>query len=505
MLSRNKFRIAGAAMIGTAALVGTNVANSEVTLGANSTGVIYAKETLAKAHLVGGNTYYEVSDAGTHNGILAIDYEFTKDVALPQTSQEVDIDVRIKFEFSNMILLGAVPRGNLEVIVPPGSAGDPPAKGRFMDLQARASAEGSLGAVALEYNSEIRLKSDAKHLFAKGERIRLNIDSVGVLPDVDGGVTMTVFLGTLTEPSAKAANDSAVTIGPAFFQSELPVPTTTAMVKYDYMAFAKPGRAGALVTTVGGFEVGVRVASEGPGKTTRSASDSSPVTQLIHVINKKTLQLGGGDFSFAEKVSWQSSEACDNDDAVNIKMADGTIMKVSTVGSALKKSSKRVYLCIEVDGNMEIPAVSEENRYTLMVSYEGVTSPGLAKYPPKDKTFDLGYIHRDGVSVNIAYLTSYEGYNQRIIIVNRGEATEYELEFNPEATVTVTPAMIEGMVPTGTTTLVLQDMVADGMIEIEGGTRTAASLTVHAQEKHIDITTVTVNRESRDTDTVKYH
>ena len=111
MLSRNKFRIAGAAMIGTAALVGTNVANSAVTLGANPTGVVYAKETLAKAHLVGGNTYYEVSDGGTHDGTLAIDYVFTKDVALPQTAHaNVNIDVRIKFEFANMILLGAVPR-----------------------------------------------------------------------------------------------------------------------------------------------------------------------------------------------------------------------------------------------------------------------------------------------------------------------------------------------------------------------------------------------------------
>ena len=356
----------------------------------------------------------------------------------------------------------------------------------------------------MEYNSEITLQTTrTNNLFAKGDRISLNIDGVGVLPDVDGGVTMTVFLGTLTEPSAKAANASAVTVGSAFSQTESAY-VPTAMVKYDYMTFAKPGRAGALVTTVGGLTVGVGVTSDGMG-TTRSASDSSPVTQLIHVMNKKTLQLGGGDFSFAKKVSWQSSTACDNDDADNIKMADGTIMELTAAGSALKKSSKTGYLCIEVDGDTAIPAVSEENRYTLAVSYEGVTSPGIAKYPPKDKTFDLGYIRRDGVSVNIAYLTSYEGYNQRIVIVNRGEATEYELEFNPEATVTVTPAMIEGMVPTGTTTLSLQKMVEDGMIEIEGGTRTAASLTVHAQAKHIDIATVTVNRESRDTDTVTYH
>ena len=74
--------------------------------------------------------------------------------------------------------------------------------------------------------------------------------------------------------------------------------------------------------------------------------------------------------------------------------------------------------------------------------------------------------------------------------------------FRPEMGVTATAGdMATGtLMPMSTVTLRAMDVVM-----LEGGSRTAATVTMVAAQEMIDVTSVTVNRETRGTDTVVHH
>ena len=74
---------------------------------------------------------------------------------------------------------------------------------------------------------------------------------------------------------------------------------------------------------------------------------------------------------------------------------------------------------IEVDGETSIPNTDE---YTVTTKYKGLD---MAAFPPAGATHTLAAISRDGYGANIPYLTTDDGYNQRIILVNRWRATTY--------------------------------------------------------------------------------
>ena len=61
------------------------------------------------------------------------------------------------------------------------------------------------------------------------------------------------------------------------------------------------------------------------------------------------------------------------------------------------------------------------------------------------------------------------------------------------------PESVVGMLPAGTSMMLTRDIV-----ELSGGSRTAASVTVEAQAHLIDVATVTVNNSDGSTDTVTY-
>ena len=72
MLSNKPIGIAGAAILGTVALLGTNAANAVINLDETATmkssaAVIYAKETILESHQVDETTYYVV-DGGDRGG-----------------------------------------------------------------------------------------------------------------------------------------------------------------------------------------------------------------------------------------------------------------------------------------------------------------------------------------------------------------------------------------------------------------------------------------------------
>ena len=203
-----------------------------------------------------------------------------------------------------------------------------------------------------------------------------------------------------------------------------------------------------------------------------------------------------GDFSvgsfYANTAATAAAASCGTAPLTTRK--DGEVLDKVTIAAAEGVTS----LCIAVPANntAEIP----EGEYTVEVDYEAYTNRA---YPPIDLAeTSIGRIRRDGTRVQIPFLTTYVGYNQRVVIVNRNTApVSYAFSFNAEDGVTATPGeAAEGTVP-GSSRLVLR---ATDIVSVEGKTRTAATLDVVASSGTVDVATTTVNMEDNGTDTVVF-
>ena len=106
----------------------------------------------------------------------------------------------------------------------------------------------------------------------------------------------------------------------------------------------------------------------------------------------------------------------------------------------------------------------------------------------------LGMILRDGTTVRLPYLTTREGYVQRIRLVNRGPETKYTFSVSDNAM--VTEGMDEGMLKPGRTT-----MRVDELVTVTETSTTSGTLIIEAQPGMIDVAT-TLNTADGSTDTV---
>jgi len=152
--------------------------------------------------------------------------------------------------------------------------------------------------------------------------------------------------------------------------------------------------------------------------------------------------------------------------------------------------------------------------------------PGTGKQPAQDPASGeapAGSIERDGTTVRLGYLqalTEYTnsendviGWNQRLVITNHSSiVAEATLsEYNSEGEVTVTckederwtcgddEELVVDIDPNSQLVLKVADM-----IEIEGGGRTAAMLTIAADASQISVATTHVTLPGGQTDTVRY-
>ena len=157
----------------------------------------------------------------------------------------------------------------------------------------------------------------------------------------------------------------------------------------------------------------------------------------------------------------------------------------------------KMSLCIHVDGETTIPVT---DNYTVTTKYAGIPD---AAFPPPGIMYELGnlgMIMHDGTTYHIPYLTTFDGYNQRIAVVNRsGRTVDYMFtDFMAEDGNTVTGGEAHsGTFSPGQTVLRATDIVT-----LEGGARAAANLTILADPSEISAATQTVNLGSRGTDTV---
>ena len=138
--------------------------------------------------------------------------------------------------------------------------------------------------------------------------------------------------------------------------------------------------------------------------------------------------------------------------------------------------------------------------YTVAVDYQALTNAAFAPTDLGETT--IGSIRRDGTRVQIPYLTTYENYVQRVVIVNRNRGpVTYSFSFVEEDGVETTAGeAATGTVPANGTLVVR----ASDIVSIAGKTRTAATLDVVAPNGTVDVATTQVNSNDQGTDTVIY-
>ena len=157
-------------------------------------------------------------------------------------------------------------------------------------------------------------------------------------------------------------------------------------------------------------------------------------------------------------------------------------------------------LCVTISNENEdsIPAGLYQMDVNLALT---AAQAAVQDFAPNGKAgLTVAQIKRDGTEVQIPFVTSYDGYTQRIVIVNRNKVdVSYALTFRAEG-----DGEIDGMNPRegmlmGDQVTVLK--VAD-LVTLTNPTRASATLTVAAKKGTIDVATTMVNKMDQSTDTV---
>ena len=115
---------------------------------------------------------------------------------------------------------------------------------------------------------------------------------------------------------------------------------------------------------------------------------------------------------------------------------------------------------------------------------------------------NFGRIKRNGTTVQLPLLSTYENYNDRIIIVNRANfPANYDLKFHTAEGVRAIPgAMASGTLAAKTTTY----LRTRDVVKINGGTRTAATLSLVLAPDKVDVMTQSVNLIDGSIDAIHY-
>ena len=211
--------------------------------------------------------------------------------------------------------------------------------------------------------------------------------------------------------------------------------------------------------------------------------DGSASAKEDYITQAQTITVTG-DVSLGVFTS-ETAAACDGTGA--IACTANTAKTACTITAT--DADNDAYICLNTSGLTAGQAISK-GAYTL--SYEDEAVSGA-----------LGSIAYDTLTVEVPYITTYEGYNQRIFLDNRGTtAAGYTTTFTTENGVTAAG----GTAATGT--LAAGEMatvrVAD-LVTFTGGTRGSAMMEVEASTTNLQITTQIVDLGTGMTDTIILH
>ncbi len=209
-----------------------------------------------------------------------------------------------------------------------------------------------------------------------------------------------------------------------------------------------------------------------------------------------------GDFAFGNDINLRAGNVANNclnnvPGAPKYPQKDGKADKAGPATFAVTWGAR--YLCVTVraDNAERIP----EGQYMGDVTF-GATDLARPFPPMGAEDLVLGEIKHDGTTVNIPFLTSYDGYVQRLVIVNRNKQdVAYTLTFHTEGDGTADPGMVEGMLDGGQTTVI---KVADE-VTFTSPTRGSGTLDIVSTSAMVDVATTMVNETDQSTNTVVLH
>ena len=169
------------------------------------------------------------------------------------------------------------------------------------------------------------------------------------------------------------------------------------------------------------------------------------------------------------------------------------------------------HVALTAAGKMALTAnVDEDNMSPIMPATYMATvaiSPANANAAPiASVSGSAGVIDTNGTVVHLGYLTGFDGYNQRVIIANRGTVDANYVIGNiltEDGTEASPGAMGSGMVPASSTAVIrVADGDIPGMISFDSGrARAAATLSLTAPTSAISVSTTIVNISDGSTDT----
>ncbi len=347
-------------------------------------------------------------------------------------------------------------------------------------------------------DSNYYVASSPASAFPRTESIQFDM-ILAVRPDRPGRITYTVYLNIgdallRRNPLETKARDVILPV--RSLQDEVTPGVVTATVASNFTQLAAAG-----ANTLGMLTIAVADDPEGYPHYTPNEFTFNPVpvndfTDIARAgdaaAGTGSLATFRGDFSVGAFYANTAAAASCGTAPLTTKGPNDKVLEKATVAVAEGITS----LCVAVPANntAEIP----EGEYTVAVDYEAL--PNRA-FPPIDLAeTSIGRIRRDGTRVQIPYLTTFSGYRQNVVIVNRNtRPVAYTFKFVAEEGVAATPgAMAEGMVPAqGRAVLKATDIVS-----LAGKTRTAATLDVVAASGTVDVATVQVNMNDKGTDTV---
>ena len=499
MLS-NKFGvIAGVAMLGTAALLGTNAANA---IGIDSQGQVtspvrYAQETLMKQasdndDLAGHYTLTPAADA--HDVVLGgLTYGSTDNFNLTVT-------------LIDMKFAAAVPSGDDAVDL--GTNNDEANVRRHM---------GAIGddTVLLAFSSDAPQDMD--------QMLTINLPALAISAGAEMGSIMVRLVNASTEEAfgtgtgtVEETYTGAIKIVQGLKEDfKKPKNNPVASVGSGFKLFDDGTEDGAAYTMLGTLEL-----SAEPMVVNAADGGLVAVGDLIKVADddeESSSVSFSGDFSSAMAVWLEEMDgAGDDDDCSGTPPANadaGNLLKIEDEVVAMESLSANVStltganshtLCMAVYPTAnEKSTPIEAGTYSVVPSYLKVED--ARALTPESEPTDLASIKRDGTTVRLPFLTTAPQFKQLIIVTNRGAKASYYFEFTPEDGVDATgKSMAKGDLESDETTIMRTTDVVDITVGERTTGRTAGTLVVEAQRSMIDVATNQVNRDTGNSDLVTY-
>ena len=499
MLSRKTLGVAGAAILGSVALLVTNSANAQINLDAtdkSSAAVTYAQELLATSTTHDGKKYYTVTDTDGAAGTGMVSAK----LGVAVTSGKAAI---VTYIFENMVFLGATaPALSMAdaagVAVPDTSATATIAAGGTSGLNEVSYAIASASAQTLPGTTVLTLAFP-------GDGVGISVvDPVSITMMVEADPIISTRPAQMHE--ASHPNAIAVKSGIAVTRNTM---SQTASVEEGFRKFLADDDVtedgvsdDQLTVSLGTISVTENLTYRTPAgalvtdnsivtddtTTAESAADATIADSSV-VIN--------GDFAFASMAVLENDATCTGNSRTNLIMSDDK-SKLVTQGLGFVNGK---HLCITVSGADDAMQIPETVPYEAEITY--VFATGVNEDMASEMGSALyGSIGRDGATVRIPYLTTDERYNQRIVIVNRGAPAMYSMAFTSEDGITTRAGMAaSGELPTGTTVFKTIDAVT-----IMGGPphRASGTISVVATTGNISVATNQTNKMDGSTDTVVY-